>query len=789
MKKLMKLMLLVCAVLCLLTTAHAAEKRDYRTMTRGGGKDTVTVMVYLCGSDLESEGACASIDLEEMAKAKLGDQVNLVVETGGAKDWAINGIEASTNQRWLIRDGKMKLLGNAGKRNMSSGSTLVSFIDFCENQFPADRYILILWDHGGGTVGGYAYDERFGKGMMSISELNKALMDANVVFDLIGFDCCLMGTAETAFMVEKYADYMVASQRTEPGEGWYYTTWLTTLGKNPSIPTEELGRVIVDSFIGAAKNGYYGSELTLSLIDLSYIPALFDEMYDFFKDAQKTLVDDKAFIAASRVMGESRAMTDNQDLVDMVYMLDKMSGSEKLLSKLDQCIVYNGATIRDHNGLCLYFPYRNLSKVSDALYIYDQIGIGETYQQFITTFASLLAGGQAYSGGGSGSPMGQTTNWWDSVLQEWDGGSGWYSSESDMYGDSLFDSLFGTGTTTTTTQSGSGYYGSDSWWDAFFTEPQPAATAAPSATDDWLSALFGIPSGTTTTTSGDDYGAGSWLDMLLGETGGDVEVDTAGASYEMEDDWLSALLGDADEWAATDPSYNTQSTWSWLDQDMISGFSDFYAENDYDPSTLAIEEKGDGFVLSLPEEQWELITGIEQRVFLDDGEGYIDLGADSLFEFDEDGDMLIEFDNTWVALDGQICCYYAVEDIYEDDDNWSTWGVVPIWYNNQDAELVVAWDDENPYGYVRGWRYADRGSTQRGLFELRRGMTFSFVCDYYTYDEEFVDSYLWGDMTVRGDIQVSYEDVGNADCLVYYQLYDVYQNSYWTEALIYSLNN
>jgi hypothetical protein len=41
-------------------------------------------------------------------------------------------------------------------------------------------------------------------------------------------------------------------------------------------------------------------------------------------------------------------------------------------------------------------------------------------------------------------------------------------------------------------------------------------------------------------------------------------------------------------------------------------------------------------------------------------------------------------------------------------------------------------------------------------------------------------------MTVNGTIRVSYEDVGDADCMVYYELYDIYRNSYWTEAVVYS---
>lgn len=630
------LFLTVCLVIWSMVGSGLAAEKD------------VTVMLYMCGSDLESEGAAASLDLEEIAAASIGSSVNVIVETGGAKEWSYDFIEPDSNQRWQVTRGEMRLLEDVGLRNMSEGRTLTSFIRFCRQEFPADRYILILWDHGGGTVGGYAYDERFpNTQMMSIAELNQALDDAGVFFDLIGFDCCLMGTVETAFMVEHYADYMIASQRTEPGEGWYYTPWIQALSDNPAIDTEKLGKLIIDSFIRASRNGYYGNELTLSMIDLSYIPVLFSEMYSFFDDAQSTLVEDRAFLAASRRLGESRAISDNEDLADLVYLLSAMEGSGKVLQRLEQCIVYNGTTIRDHNGLCMYFPYRDLSKVDEALSIFHQIGIEENYQDFITTFANLMVGGQLHSGGGTGNPLG-----------------------------------------------------------------------------------------------GDAY----------------------------------------------DPAYWTSQ--AWVDLELLMDWLFFYEENDCDVSELAIDEKGDGFVLSLPDEEWVMITDVQQRVFLDDGEGYIDLGSDSFYTFDEDGDLLIDFDNTWIALDGEIVCYYTVETDYE-SDNWRTWGVVPIWYNGEDAELVVVWDAENPYGYVAGWRYTERGagsSSQRGLFPVRNGMTFDFVCEYYTYDEVYEGSYLWGGMTVRGPIDVSYEDVGDDDCMVYYELYDIYQNSYWTEAVIYSLD-
>lgn len=331
--------------------------------------------------------------------------------------------------------------------------------------------------------------------------------------------------------------------------------------------------------------------------------------------------------------------------MDMAYLIENMDGSEELINKIKKCIIYNGSTIENHNGLCLYFPYTNLDKVKDALDIYDQIGIDESYQDFIASFANMVLGGQAYNNGSNGNPL-----------------------------------------------------------------------------------------------SSDSFDLRYWLEL------------------------------------------------AWADEELWAYLENFFMDNSYDASELIIEEKGDEYVLSLSDEDWDLITSVEQRVFIDDGEGYIDLGSDSMYDFDDDGDLLISFDNTWVALDEQLVCFYTTIEVIE-DDYWYSYGVVPILYEGQDAELVLMWDSDNPYGYVAGWRYTVTGSgSQKGLFELQDGMYFDFLCDYYTYDGEYNDQYLWGGMTVNGPVAVSYEDVGDADCLVYYELYDIFYNSYWTEPVIYSLS-
>ena len=55
------------------------------TKLKGSGKDTVTLMIYMCGTDLESQNGMASRDLKEMANASFGDNVRVIVYTGGCR--------------------------------------------------------------------------------------------------------------------------------------------------------------------------------------------------------------------------------------------------------------------------------------------------------------------------------------------------------------------------------------------------------------------------------------------------------------------------------------------------------------------------------------------------------------------------------------------------------------------------------------------------------------------------------------------------------------------------------
>ena len=254
------------------------------TKIKGDGKDTVTIMVYMCGTDLESRMSMATADLNEMLQSQAGNKVNIIVLTGGCKQWRNNVVSSQVNQIYQIKGGQMvRLESNAGTNAMTDPDYLTKFIQYCAKNFPANRNELILWDHGGGSISGYGYDEKNRRaGSMDLAEIKTALKNSGVTFDFIGFDACLMATVENGLMLSEYADYMIASEESEPGVGWYYTNWLKKLEEDTSMPTLQIGKNICDDFVAACKKSAPRQSTTLSVVDLAELAATAPEKLSAF---------------------------------------------------------------------------------------------------------------------------------------------------------------------------------------------------------------------------------------------------------------------------------------------------------------------------------------------------------------------------------------------------------------------------------------------------------------------------------------------------------------------------
>ena len=211
--------------------------------------------------------------------------------------------------------------------------------------------------------------------------------------------------------------------------------------------------------------------------------------------------------------------------------------------------------------------------------------------------------------------------------------------------------------------------------------------------------------------------------------------------------------------------------------------------NHFDYDALVWVDDGNGNLsLTLSGDQWALVHELELNVFYDDGEGFVDLGLDNSFEISADGALSGNYDGTWTAINGRVVAYYH-EDTVDDGENWTTTGRVPVLLNGDRAELVLIFDNDNPDGYVAGARRVyNKGETEtvsKGLIELKKGDKIDFVCDYYSYDGEYLDSYVFGNsITYNGKLEISYmylPDTGRANAV--YRFTDIYDQNYWTPVM------
>ena len=665
-------------------TSVASGSRAKRTNIVGNGKDTVTIMVYMCGTDLESKYGMATNDLKEMASADLGN-INIIVYTGGCSQWQNSAISNSTNQIYRVTKGGLEcLVKSDGAKAMTDPNTLSSFIKWASKNYPANRNELIFWDHGGGSVSGYGYDEKFQRnGSMNLAGINKALKAGGVKFDFIGFDACLMATAETALMLNDYADYMIASEETEPGIGWYYTNWLTKFGANTSMSTLDIGKNIVDDFVAMCAQQCRGQQTTLSLIDLAEFANTVPSELSSFSKSLSNLISNKEYqtVSDARYTTREFASSSRIDQVDLVDLCKNVNTSEaqSLAKALQGAVKYNktSTNMTDAYGVSIYFPYQRASYVDEICDTYDDIGMDDDYATAIRQFASLEVSGQV-AAGGSSSPVGS---------------------------------------------------------------------------------LLGMLGGSSATSSSSDVISG-----LLGSF-----LSNAGSGL------ISGLSG-------RNASFMSDRALS------LNDTADFIALNHFDTSYLAWKEYSDGSAtMTLPEEQWALVHSLDLNMFYDDGEGYIDLGLDNLYDFTPDGDLIAETDRTWIGINGQPVAYYHV-DTTEVGDHYTITGRVPALLNGTRVNLWLVFDSENPRGYIAGAQadYEEKSTltVAKNLIELSDGDKIDFLCDYYSYSGAYQDSYYLGEtMTIKGKPVISNVDVGSGKLKLAYRFTDIYNQEYWTPSL------
>lgn len=388
------------AVLSLVTVGCLDWKEDIPPEEQGNASDTYTLMLYMCASDLESECGFATEDLNEIMYGYTAGNLNVIVQTGGTAEWQNTVVADDRCQRYQVTEDGLELVDDSlGMQNMADSATLTDFIQYCSSNYAADHYGLVLWDHGGGVVGGYGYDENFGGDSMSLTEMSRALGDASVHLDMLGFDACLMANFETCLMAAPYADYLIASEEPEPGCGWYYTDWIGKLSENCGIPPKRYGRQIIDDYI--TESGWDSPSMysTLGMFDLQQVTQkLLPALSQFSDDAvQQLSAGEYRRISQSR--SNTRAVYQSE--LDHIDLLDYAQHSQsetadQLEQAVSDCVVYYRETENGSgdNGLSILFPYYDLSALDMLEEMYQTLGYDDAYPAFLEQFANVMAGGQ-----------------------------------------------------------------------------------------------------------------------------------------------------------------------------------------------------------------------------------------------------------------------------------------------------------------------------------------------------------------------------------------------------------
>lgn len=361
-----------------------------------------TLMIYMCGADLESIGEYGTADIKEICKGYKKGKLNIIIQTGGASEWHHKSIKGKNNRRFKVTEKGITPLVNLGDKNMGSKNTLYNFVSYCSKNYPADRYGLIFWNHGGGTLGGVCADENYDNDTLSLLEISDALDKAKVHFDFIGFDACLMATLETCLITEKYADYMIASEQNEPAAGWYYTRWITALSKNTKTKVTSLGKMIADDYVKHESAEY--SNIGISVIELDKVRSeIIPALDNFSKQADSMLTVKKYDTVAKlryRAGGVGGRTTEIVDLQDIAYLFKNEGLASKAASRLNDsvknAVVYETDAWGSDSGISLTFPFNDLKNLDELLKIYERAECETLYLDFLKRFANIMAGGQEY---------------------------------------------------------------------------------------------------------------------------------------------------------------------------------------------------------------------------------------------------------------------------------------------------------------------------------------------------------------------------------------------------------
>lgn len=342
-----------------------------------------TFMVYM-DADNSLDTACLD-DLSEMQTVGSTTEVNIVVMLDRySKICGFNGTEIL----YINKGSNVTVWGrwtNEYELNMGDPETLTWFINYTVENYPADKYALIIWDHGGNWEG-VSWDST-NNDYLTVEEVRNAIeMSIIERVDILGFDACLMGSIEVAYTMSlsNKVGVMVASEDFIPWDGWPYDLILEDLVNNPEWNAHDFSADMVDEYVASYANVPVCKVFaTLSAINLTYMNELANSMGNLTSKLLENFDEYKGAITEAK-NGADRYWFGMWhqgayiDLYQFIALLGTMENNlkpytDQILQTMNSAVINseccNGPHIRGCGGLTMYFPRnRNLFYTPDPYY-------------------------------------------------------------------------------------------------------------------------------------------------------------------------------------------------------------------------------------------------------------------------------------------------------------------------------------------------------------------------------------------------------------------------------------
>lgn len=331
-----------------------------------------TVMVFMNGDNDLAQDAWQDLNSMEMVGST--ERVNVIVQMDTPGEGTYRYFVTRDNNSSQVTSPVLDSLGNV---DMGDYRNLIDFVRFCVQNYPASRYALILWNHGGGfRKKDISFDFSTGNAITipqlayALSQI-KSLIGKNL--DLLGMDACLMAMVEVAYEVRNYANVMVTSEEFVPGEGWDYAGFLQMLVSSPSMGEKELARAIIDTYV----DSYIRVSVTQSAIDLKAVANLTQSL-DIL--AQAVLSDSMTPPNLYLYLSDQALYFGDYDFIDLGSLLELWYGWPTIQdltvrekaglarNALTQVVFYERNNLgKSLGGLSVYFPYKSYDSKYDTL--------------------------------------------------------------------------------------------------------------------------------------------------------------------------------------------------------------------------------------------------------------------------------------------------------------------------------------------------------------------------------------------------------------------------------------